>query len=96
MLMKQFLPLSLMAVKGSMWITIKEWQLKNKITIADLSPMPLEKRMKAIEDLITLGRIKLSRMLVDPEGQKDILKQAFDKATEMALKVMADPNKKNV
>ncbi len=88
MLMKGFLPLSLMAIKGSMWIAIKQWQVKHEMTVADLPNMPPAEKMESVIELIQLGRDKMSRMLVNPEEQSELLKEVFEKATQVAMKGM--------
>lgn len=88
MLMKQFLPLKMNAIKGSMWLTIKKWQSIHGKPLADLSKMTNEKRIEAVKELISMGREQTMKMLIDPDGQKELLDDAFEKATKMALDVM--------
>ena len=88
MLMKQFLPLKMNAIKGSMWLTIKKWQSSHGKPLADLSKMTNEKRIEAVKELISMGREQTMKMLIDPDGQKELLDDAFEKATKMALDVM--------
>jgi len=84
MLLKQFIPLPKMAIKGSMWFTIKEWQVQHEKTLSELDTMPYQEMKKAVTELIKLGRDKIKKMLANPEEQENLLNDTFDKVIKVA------------
>ena len=84
MLLKQFIPLPKMAIKGSMWFTIKEWQVQHEKTLSELDTMPYQEMKKAVTELIQLGRDKIKKMLANPEEQENLLNDTFDKVIKVA------------
>ena len=85
-LMKHFLNLKLNAIKGSMWLTIKQWQEKNKKTLSDIGLLPREAQEEALIELISLGKKRIKKMMVRPEEQSDHLDTAFQGVVE-AVKI---------
>ena len=91
-LMKHFLNIKLNAIKGSMWLTIKQWQEINKKNISDIELLPREEQEEALIELISLGKKRIKKMMVRPEEQKDALDAAFQGVVE-AVKIFM--NKQN-
>ena len=91
-LMKHFLNLKLNAIKGSMWLTIKQWQEKNKKTLSDIGLLPREAQEEALIELISLGKKRIKKMMARPEEQIDELDTAFQGVVE-AVKIFM--NKQN-
>jgi len=79
-MMQNFLPLSLMAIRGNTWYTIKEWQQKHKMSISEIAQMEPRKRFELAKDLFVLGKERMIHMLADPEEQKGILDEVYEKA----------------
>ena len=79
-MMQNFLPISAMAVKGNTWYTIKQWQQKSKLSIAEMPKMNPQERFKLAEELFEIGKERMAHMLVDPEGQKELIDEVYDKA----------------
>ena len=91
-LMKHFLNLKLNAIKGSMWLTIKQWQELNQKNLSSISSLPREEQEDALIELISLGKERIKKMMVSPEEQNDELNTAFQGVVE-AVKIFI--NKKN-
>ena len=85
-LMKHFLNLKLNAIKGSMWLTIKQWQEKSKKNLSDIGLLPREAQEEALIELISLGKARIKKMMVRPEEQIDALDTAFQGVVE-AVKI---------
>jgi len=79
-MMQNFLPLSTMAIRGNTWYTIKQWQKKNKMSIAEMPKMNPQERFKLAKELFEIGKEKMTHMLVDPEEQRQILDDVYEKA----------------
>ena len=79
-LLSTYVPISEMAIMGNGWLSLTEWQVKNKTTIMDAMIGASPERMKEIfTELNDIGRRRMMLMLEDPEGQKELLDEAFDK-----------------
>ena len=91
-LMKHFLNLKLNAIKGSMWLTIKQWQELNQKNLSTISSLPRAAQEEALIELITLGKKRIKKMMVNPEEQGEALNTAFQGVVE-AVKIFL--NKKN-
>jgi len=85
-LMMHFLNLKLNAIKGSMWLTIKQWQENNKKNLSDIELLPREAQEEALIELITLGKARIKKMMVPTEEQNDALDTAFQGVVE-AIKI---------
>ena len=83
-LLEPFLPLSLMAIKGNAWFSIKQWQEENKCSLEDIEKMPPQDRGKAAMDLFNLGKERVVRLLVHPdEEQKRLIDEAYAKGIKV-------------
>ena len=91
-LMKHFLNLKLNAIKGSMWLTIKQWQEINQKNLSTISSLPRAAQEEALIELITLGKKRIKKMMINPEEQGEALDTAFQGVVE-AVKIFI--NKKN-
>ena len=90
--MKHFLNLKLNAIKGSIWLTIKQWQELNQKNLSTIESLPREAQEEALIELISLGKKRIKKMMVRPEEQNDALDTAFQGVVE-AVKIFI--NKKN-
>ncbi len=77
-MMQNFLPISAMAVKGNTWYTIKQWQQKSKMSIAEMPKMNPQERFRLAKELFEIGKERMAHMLVDPEGQKELIEEVYD------------------
>ena len=85
-LMDHFIDLKLNAIKGSMWLTIKQWQEKNQKNLSDLGSLPNEAQEQALIELISLGKARIKKMMASPEEQSEALDTAFQGVVE-AVKI---------
>jgi hypothetical protein len=86
LLMDHFLDLKLNAIKGSMWLTIRQWQEANQKNISVIGSLPRKAQEQALIELISLGKERIKKMMVDPEGQRENLDTAFQGVVE-AVKI---------
>ncbi len=86
LLMAHFLDLQLNAIKGSMWLTIRQWQEDKKQSISTISSLPRNAQEQAVIELITLGKERIKKMMISPEKQGEALDTAFQGVVE-AVKI---------
>ncbi len=86
LLMDHFLNLKLNAIKGSMWLTIRQWQDKNQTPLSAIKSLPREAQEQALIELISLGKQRIKKMMVNPKEQSDALDAAFQGVVE-AVKI---------
>lgn len=86
LLMEHFLNLKLNAIKGSMWLTIKQWQEANQKNLSVIGSLPKNAQEQALIELISLGKERIKKMMVRPEEQKEALDTAFQGVVE-AVKI---------
>ncbi|MFX1418281.1 MAG: hypothetical protein ACFE9N_05095 [Promethearchaeota archaeon] len=68
-------------IKAIVWNALREWQLKNNKTIAEISEVPVDKRLNAVKEIFHLGNKILKSMLKDPKSKNEIILEiAFQKA----------------
>ena len=79
-MMQQFVPIPVMAIKGNTWLSIKQWQTNNKMMIESITKMNPEQRLKSAKELFDLGKERMVNMLANPEEQKNLLDEAYEKA----------------
>ena len=84
--MDHFIDLKLNAIKGSMWLTIKQWQDENQKTLSDIGSLRREAQEQALIELISLGKKRIKKMMVNPEEQSEALDTAFQGVVE-AVKI---------
>ena len=79
-MMHQFLPIPVIAIKGNTWYSIKQWQVNNKMMIESITKMNPQERLKAAKELFVLGKERMLNMLVNPDEQKHLIDEAYEKA----------------
>ncbi len=79
-MMQNLLPLSVMAIKGNTWYSIKEWQVNNKMKITEIAQINPHDRLKKAKELFLLGKERTCSMLANPEEQKHLIEEAYQKA----------------
>jgi hypothetical protein len=93
-LLSQFLPLSVMAIKGNTWFVIKEWQNDTKQTMADMAKMTPEEMLKTVQDLFERGKKRMRKLLINPDEQQQVVDEAYQKAYELYLEYAQKRDKK--
>ncbi len=74
------------AMKGIVWNALREWQLKNKKTIAEISKLSIARRLNAVKEIFYQGNKILKSMLKQPKSKNEIfLDIAFEKAFKYYL-----------
>ena len=74
------------AIKGIVWNALREWQVKNNKTIADIAKLPITRRLNAVKEIFLLGNKILKSMLKQPESKNEIILDiAFEKAFKYYL-----------
>lgn len=74
------------AIKGIVWNALREWQLKNNKTIAEIAKLPIARRLNAVKEIFLLGNKILKSMLKQPESKNEIILDiAFEKAFKYYL-----------
>ena len=81
-LMSEFIPLSVMALKGNCWLSLVEWQTTNKKVTQDITAMSQEERLATIKEIFEYSKNRLKKMLIQPNEQEIQLDEAFEKAFE--------------
>ncbi|MFX0022609.1 MAG: hypothetical protein ACFE9S_09795 [Candidatus Hermodarchaeota archaeon] len=69
------------AMKGIVSNAIREWQLKNRKTVAELAELPIARRLNAVKEIFHQGNMTLKKMLQQPKPKNEIILDiAFEKA----------------
>ena len=89
-LLKQYVPIPLMAVKGSMWHTIRRYQTENKMTLAELAELPPREKFSEYMKLIDIGKEQIQKMLINSDEQTKLLDEAFVEVKKIATQVFEE------
>jgi hypothetical protein len=69
------------AMKGIVSNALREWQLKNKKTVAEIAELSISKRLNAVKQIFYQGNKILKMMLKQPKPKNEIILDiAFEKA----------------
>ncbi|MBA7625472.1 hypothetical protein ES703_32902 [subsurface metagenome] len=80
------------AIKAMTWNAIREWQIRNNKTIADIRELPIGKRLNTVKEIFCIGNKILKTMLKRPKTKSEII---IDIAFEKAFKLFLDYVSKN-
>jgi len=73
-------------MKGILWISMREWQIKHNKTIAEVWTMPIGKQLNVVKEIIRLVKKKLKNMLNYPKEESELLLDvAFEKSFKLYL-----------
>ncbi len=86
LLMNHYINLPLKAIKGSMWLTVKQWQEENKTTIQEIKELSREQQEQVMIRLMSIGKERIKKMMRNPEKQVEALDTAFQGVVE-AVKI---------
>ncbi len=75
----KYLDIRPMAIRGFIWFSIREWQMKNKRKIEELQNSTPEDRIQSVGYMFGLLKEKLIRILVN-KADKEIIENAVDNA----------------
>jgi hypothetical protein len=74
------------AMKGIVWNALREWQLKNNKTIAEIAELSIAKRLNVVKEIFHHGNKILKRMLKHPKSKNEIILDiAFEKSFKYYL-----------
>ena len=75
----KYLDIRPMAIRGFIWFSIREWQMKNKRKIEELQSSTPEDRIESVGFMFDLLKQKLIRILVS-RSDKEVIENAVDNA----------------
>jgi len=61
------------AIKAITWNAIREWQIRNNKTIAEIRELPIGKRLNAVKEIFCIGDKMLKTMLKQPKDKSEII-----------------------
>jgi len=89
----QFIPMSQLAIKGFIAMTMRDFQVQEKLDTATINQFPREKREMYMKKMSKILQDKLEKVLFRPE-QKSALQEAVKKAYEYSAKMAAESSSK--
>ena len=78
----QALPISELSIKGFMWYSIKDYQMKHKVDLRDIVNLDPQARFKVGLEVSEYFKNKLKSILRDP-SQESLLDEAMDKVVKL-------------
>ena len=78
-LITKYIPLPERSIRGFIWRTIREWQLKYKKDLSELGSMSSADRINAVVQIMEIFETMLKRILINKE-QEPVLKEAMQQA----------------
>ncbi|MHA1405000.1 MAG: hypothetical protein ACTSSI_14640 [Candidatus Helarchaeota archaeon] len=81
-----FPSLTLMCTKGTILLSLKEWQMKNKIRVDDIPNLPRAKMQKAVADINVMVKERIKKLVLRKEDEAKV-EEVFAEALEKALKM---------
>lgn len=77
----EFLTIPELAMKATAWNALREWQIKNNTSLAEIPKMPIGKGLNAVKEIFSIGKRMLKEMVNDPiEKNEAIIDIVFEKA----------------
>ncbi|OLS12144.1 MAG: hypothetical protein RBG13Loki_4210 [Promethearchaeota archaeon CR_4] len=86
-LLAQFLPISVLALKGFISMALRDTQLQEKVDMANFMQLPRETKLKLDKIMYDFLYEKLAKVLVRPE-QRKLLKESLETGREYGSKFM--------
>lgn len=84
------------AIKAMTWNAIREWQIRNNKTIADIRELPIGERLNTVKEIFCIGNKILKTMLKQPKTKSEIIVDiAFEKAFKLFLDYVSKNNLEN-
>ena len=81
------------AIKAITWNAIREWQIKNNKTIAEIRELPLGIRLNTVKEIFRIGNKMLNTMIKQPKNKSEIIIDiAFEKAFKLFLNYISKNN----
>jgi hypothetical protein len=77
----EFLTIPKLAMKATAWNALREWQIKNNNSIAEIPKMPKGKGLNAVKEIFSIGKRMVKEMVKVPiERNTIIIDVVFEKA----------------
>ena len=77
----EFINIPKLPMKATAWNALREWQIKNNMSIAGISKMPIGKGLNAVKEIFSIGKRMVKEMVKDPiERNEIIIAIVFEKA----------------
>lgn len=77
----EFINIPELPMKATVWNALREWQIKNNISIAKIPKMPIGKGLNAVKEIFSIGKRMIKEMVKDPiERNEIIIDIVFEKA----------------
>ncbi|OLS14748.1 MAG: hypothetical protein RBG13Loki_1618 [Promethearchaeota archaeon CR_4] len=89
----KFLPMSELAIKGFIAMSMRDFQVQEKVDATTLNKLPKEQRERYVKIIERILQDKLEKVLLRPE-QRTVLQEAVKKAFEYSTKIAAEASKK--
>ena len=70
------------AVKGFIWRTVREWQMKNQLDISEAQNFTAQQRLDLFEEIFGSVKESLARILLD-DSQMPLLDKAMNNAVSL-------------
>jgi hypothetical protein len=78
-------------MKSITWNALREWQIKNIKTIAEIRELPIGTRLNTIKGIYCMGNKMLKTMLKQPKSKSEIIIDiAFEKVFKLFLYYIHD------
>ncbi len=89
----EFIRIPEIAMKGIAWNALREWQIRNNMTISEIAELPIGKRLNTIKEIFCIGNKMLKTMLKQPKSRNEIIIDiAFEKAFKLFLNYACNNN----
>ncbi len=77
----EFINIPELPMKATAWNALREWQIKNNMSIAEIPKMPIGKGLNAVKEIFGIGKRMVKEMVKDPvEKNEIIIDIVFEKA----------------
>lgn len=84
----------MLAMRAATWNALKEWQLKNNKTIAELNCSDNRSKIRAGKEIFDIGKEILKKILKEPNSENEIkLDIAYEKAFKIYLNIINQKNR---
>ncbi|MFX1454878.1 MAG: hypothetical protein ACFFDB_05835 [Promethearchaeota archaeon] len=77
----EFINIPEIPMKATVWNALREWQIKNDMSVADIPIMPVGKSLNAVKEIFTIGKRMVKEMVkYHVPRNENIIDVVFEKA----------------
>ncbi|MHA2281339.1 MAG: hypothetical protein ACXAC5_10840 [Promethearchaeota archaeon] len=77
----EFINIPELAMNATAWNALREWQIRNNMSIVEIQKMPKGKGLNAVKEIFTIGKRMVKEMVKDPiKRNENIIDIVFEKA----------------